>query len=47
MYYGDVFSNSPKTEIQRLQNRKLKLKLQRSLSTNLNKEMLRFDEQDK
>jgi|TARA_B110000285_G_C14982425_1_gene542100 hypothetical protein len=27
MYYGDVFSNSPKTELERLQNRKNKLKL--------------------
>lgn len=44
MYYGDVFSNSPKTELERLQNRKNKLKLQRSLSLNSKKYMLKFDD---
>ena len=34
VYYGDLFFNSPKSELERLQDKKSLLKIQRSFSSN-------------
>ena len=40
IYYGDLFFNSPKSDLDRLRNKKNMLKLQRTFSTNAGKDML-------
>jgi hypothetical protein len=46
MYYGDIFSNSPKSEVDRLKQRKERLRIQRQMSSRQNIQLLRFSEQD-
>lgn len=47
IYYGDMFFNSPKSELERLKSKKTMLKLQRTFSTHAGKDMLSFGQDDK